>query len=870
MKLPHAGLFCQQRPMMTSPLDRANRNDLSGIRSRSPWHDANVPGGNIEIRLRLGSCALTTLKIIPDKFTHFVMALGASTIFFTGGVLGKEVSFNRDVRPILSDRCFSCHGFDAHERKGHLRLDEPDGEDGAYRTRKGFTAIAPGSLEKSEVWYRITTTDEEEVMPPPKAHKKLLSKEEQEIIKSWILAGAPYDNFWAFVPPSEPELPSVKNSDWSDQPIDRFVLKKLEEKNLKPAAEADKRTLIRRLSFDLTGLPPTREEIHAFLEDERPEAYEALVDGLIARPQYGEHIARYWLDLVRFADTNGMHKDFYRNNIAYRDWVIKAFNENLGYDDFTRFQLAGDLMPEPTNDQLAASGFNRLHLIIDKGTALPEESFFKNVVDRVTSVGTAFMGLTVQCAQCHDHKYDPIRQKDFYSLSAFFNNIAAAPETGRGEKNGLQPPFLSFASPAQKAKLAGIDADITNSEGQLKVVNEEAADKANAARKPELDKAAKDLKAKITTLKKQRTDSEASIPQAMVMKERTEIRPTHIMIRGQYDTPGDEVERDTPGFLHPLKKKGEIATRLDLAEWFVDPQNPLTARVQVNRIWQQFFGVGLVKTSEDFGAQGEVPSHPELLDRLAVSFVKSGWDMKALMKQIVMSKAYRQSSIATPERFSKDPNNRLLARGSRFRMDAEMIRDQILATSGKLSPTMFGKSVKPPQPPGLWKAVSMTGETFKPDTGDDIVRRSVYTFWKRAMPPPQMTILNAPIRDSCIARRERTNTPSQALLLLNETEYLKAARTLAQNVLSKKELSGQERFSFAYETVTSKIPDTKEKETFGKLLNDLQESYRNDAALADQLCEGLNLPDAEAKAQLAAWTIIANTLYNLDITKTRE
>lgn len=807
---------------------------------------------------------------MPKNFSRRLTSLGAAMAFLVNGASGEEVSFNRDVRPILSDRCFSCHGPDANEREGHLRLDKPDGEEGAYRTRKGFTAIAPGSLEKSDVWFRITATDEEEVMPPPKAHKKLLSKDEQELVKSWILAGAPYDSFWAFDIPKEPKLPVVKNSEWSDQPIDFFVLKKLESKGLTPAPEADQRTLIRRLSFDLTGLPPTREEVHAFLEDERPNAYEALVDSLIASPQYGEHIARYWLDLVRFADTNGMHKDFYRNNIAYRDWAIRAFNENLGYDDFVRYQLAGDLFPEPTKDQLAASGFNRLHLIIDSGTALPEESFFKNVVDRVTSVGTAFMGLTVQCAQCHDHKYDPITQQDFYSLSAFFNNIDAPPETAGGERNGLQAPFVSFASPEQEAKLAEFDKELAKLDGELKAANKAAGDEKDATKKTEFTVAAKGLETNLAALRKQRNDFDAFLPKAMVMKERTEVRPTHIMTRGQYDDPAQEVPRDTPGFLPTLKKKGEVASRLDLAEWFVEPENPLTARVEVNRLWQQFFGVGLVKTSEDFGAQGEVPSHPELLDHLAVSFTESGWDIKALVKQIVMSKAYRQSSTSTPERFKEDPDNRLLARGSRFRMDAEMIRDQILATSGQLSDTMYGKSVKPPQPDGLWAAVTMTGERYKADTGDDIHRRSVYTFWKRAMPPPQMSILNAPIRDSCISRRERTNTPSQALLLLNEGEYMKAARTLAQHVLAKEGSTDEKRFSLAYETVTSKLPDTTEQETFAKLLDNLLESYHNEPALADALCEGLTLPNAEAKAQLAAWSVIINTLYNLDITKTRE
>ena len=547
-----------------------------------------------------------------------------------------------------------------------------------------------------------------------------------------------------------------------------------------------------------------------------------------------------------------MHKDFYRNNIAYRDWVIKAFNENLGYDDFLRYQLAGDLMPEPSNDQLAASGFNRLHLIIDRGTALPEESFFKNVIDRVTSVGTAFMGLTVQCAQCHDHKYDPITQKDFYALTAFFNNIDAAPETRGRERNGLQAPFVSFASAEQKAKLAEFDKNIAKLQSELKAASNK-----------------KPIEAKLASLKRERSNFDNSIPKAMVMKEREEVRPTFIMNRGQYDDPGAEVSRNTPEFLPPLKKKNDVASRLDLAEWFVAPENPLTARVQVNRIWQQFFGVGLVKTSEDFGAQGEVPSHSELLDHLTVTFVKSGWDIKAMMKQIVMSKTYRQSSISSPARFKSDPANRLLARGSRFRMDAEMVRDHILATSGQLSKTMYGKSVKPPQPDGLWKSVTMTGETFKPDTGDDIFRRSVYTFWKRAMPPPQMTILNAPIRDACISRRERTNTPAQALLLLNESEYFKAARTLAQKIISEKK-SDEERFKLAYETVTSKLPGETEQKTISKLLEDLEKSYASNPALADQLCEGLDLKDPAAKTQLAAWTVIVNTLYNRDITKTRE
>lgn len=809
--------------------------------------------------------------MIPrENSIRLLPVLAAAVAFLADGAAGQEVSFNHEVRPIISDRCFACHGPDAHERKGDLRLDQADGVDGAYRTHKGSTAITPGSLEESELWNRITTTDEDDVMPPPDSHKKVLSKSEQDIIKRWILKGAPYEKFWAFVPPRAPGRPVVKKDDWSEQAIDLHVLQRLEKAGLQPSPEADKRTLIRRLSFDLTGLPPSREQVRAFLNDERPEAYEALVDELLARPQYGEHMARYWLDLVRFADTNGMHKDFYRNNILYRDWVIRSFNGNLGYDDFLRFQLAGDLIPDAGEDQLVASGFNRLHLIIDKGTALPEESHFKNVVDRITAVGTAFMGLTVQCAQCHDHKYDPITQKDFYSLYAFFNNIDAEPETGYKPRNGLQAPFATFSSPQQDARLAAFDRDLAKLDTELKAAKQVAEEEKDPARKAEFAKAVKALETKRAALAKTRAEFDQSIPRAMVMKERAEIRPAFLMNRGQYDDPAEEVPRDTPGFLPPLEKKGEIASRLDLAEWFIDPRHPLTARVAVNRIWQQFFGVALVKTSEDLGAQGEAPSHPALLDHLAVSFVESGWDIKALVKEIVMTNSYRQSSIAEPERFAEDPDNRLLARGSRFRMDSEMIRDQILVSSGLLSPTMYGRSVKPPQPDGLWQAVTMTGQRFKPDEGDDIYRRSLYIFWKRAMPPPQMTILNAPIRDACTARRERTNTPSQALLLLNESEYLKAARTLAQGVLAAKGPTPSERIELAYETVTSKLPDEGEQKVFGKLLEDLQEQYRSNPALADALCSELDLTDAAAKVQLSAWTVFINTLYNLDITKTRE
>ena len=829
-------------------------------------------------------------RIASSLFLVFLVGLSPAP-----ASASDQVRFNKDVRPILSNKCFQCHGPDEPARKAKLRLDQTGGEQGAYRIHKGSQAIKPGDLEGSELWYRITTEDADDQMPPPDSHVDALTADERGIIRQWILEGAGYEDFWAFVPPRDIGVPESGGQAWSDQTIDRFVLARLEDQGLAPSERADRRTLIRRVSFDLTGLPPTPEEIHRFLDDQSDQAYENLVDRFLAKPQYGEHMAKYWLDLVRFADTNGMHHDHYRDMTPYRDWVIRSFNQNLSFDQFVVDQIAGDLHPEPTTDQLVASGFNRLHLIIDRGTALPEESFTKNVIDRVSSVGTAFMGLTLQCAVCHDHKFDPITQRDFYQLFAFFNNFDGDPETGgRGGldfRRGLQAPFIELPSDEQKAALAEIESGLEGLKTQLAEQKDRAAMeiRSDAERAAQLrekiqqslrhleeertqadkraegaiqqmddgpEKAAMEKRRSLvedyaskkkqkleellaleeehsSQLKKtleeqhalaekrlleQKRDLESqrdnvilATPAALVMKEKADPRPAHILVRGAYDQLGELVERGTPSFLPPLEVEGRQKTRMDLAKWLVAPSNPLTARVAVNRFWQQFFGVGLVKTSEDFGAQGEWPSHPDLLDHLTIRFVESGWDVKSLVRSIVLSETYQQSSKAPREQFINDPRNRLLARGSRFRLDSEMIRDQVLATTGLLNPEMYGKSVKPPQPEGLWKIVAMPSSyprEYKPDTGDQIYRRSIYTFWKRGLPPPQMTIFDAPNRDACIARRERTNTPLQALLLMNEEQYFAAARHFASQLIASKEHGDtSSRLTHAYETITSRQLD---------------------------------------------------------------
>eukprot|EP00913_Durusdinium_trenchii_P023399 g21977.t1 len=953
----------------------------------------------------------------------------------------KRVVFNRDIRPLLSDTCYKCHGPDAKERQAGLRFDVRKAA--TSKLESGETAIVAGSREKSALWQRITAKNPDERMPPHGSGKQL-SPKQIELIGRWIDQGAQYQKHWSFIAPIRPAVFQVRNKAWPRNPIDSFILARLEQEKLAPSPEADKTTLIRRVTFDLTGLPPTLKEIEDFLADKSPNAYETVVDRLLKSPQYGEHRARYWLDAARYGDTHGLHLDNMRSIWPYRDWVIRAFNKNMPFDQFTIEQIAGDLLPNPTLDQKIATGFNRCNVTTSEGGSISEEYRVRYAVDRVEAIGTVFLGLTVGCAVCHDHKFDPVTQREFYSLFDYYANTAdramdgnallpppavkvpsqehlrqqkqyndqiaalqkqiretiaatkyvepktpgsfdppkarevvwvddalppgAKPQGNEGAaswqwieqkagpvfsgkkshrrayagqtqhfftgaKPGLKigkgdrlfayvyldpknPPKsimlqfndgrwehraywganrISFGrnnTPAKRhmgklpptGKWTRLEVDTQHvglkpgavlngwaftqfdgtvywdkagivttpaapshfaSQRQWEAVQKAikksslpkpvlaalkvAEAKRNAAQQKALreyflEHACTQTKAKITPLHQQIAGIKAklaamekNIPSTLVMQEKeTDRLPTYVLTRGEYDQP-DKSQRVTaavPKSLGDLPK-GMKNNRLALAKWLVNPQHPLTARVTLNRVWQQYFGTGLVKTAEDFGAQGEWPSHPELLDWLARDFIDNGWNVKRLHKMIVMSATYRQSSklVDSPKRKAVDPENRLLSRGPRFRLDAEMIRDNALAVSGLLVRKIGGPSVKPYQPKGLWKAVGYTNSNtanFKQDHGDKLYRRSMYTFWKRTSPPPSMATFDAPSREACTVRRERTNTPMQALLLMNDVQFVEASRKFAERIMHEGGKSESDRIVFGFRSVTARRPSAQE------------------------------------------------------------
>ena len=1018
----------------------------------------------------------------------------------------KPVDFDREVRPVLADNCFACHGPDDKKRMANLRLDTKDGLN---------VVVSPGKSAGSKLYQRISAAEKNRRMPPPFA-ERFPDQKQIELIRRWIDEGAKWEMHWAYVPPKRPEPPAVGDKTWVRNPIDNFILAKLESEGLKPSPEAGKTTLLRRLTFDLTGLPPTPAEVHAFVRDKGPQAYEKVVDRLLASPRYGERMAMQWLDLARYADTHGYHIDSHREMWHWRDWVIDALNRNMPFDEFTIEQLAGDLLPQPTLAQRIATGFNRNHMINFEGGAIPEEYQNEYVVDRVEATSVVWLGMTMGCARCHDHKFDPIKQKDFYRFYAFFNTIS---EKGLDGRRGNAQPIVQVPSHEQSSEIARVsqeicahedaipkdreldamqaewektalktlpdapregllahyelDGNLVDSSGHYhqgriikgdlgydtgpvgkqaqfdgqtqvefgdvggfernqpvsvsfwfspgdrqemtvlqkrdadgrgwEIVREEsivlprlrrgsrlsfrlihhwpedalevrtkepivededhavsiaydgsgvkfyidgkpkevevvqnalAGSISNAAmlstgenfqgslddlriygrmlaaneidelavhqparalvmilakKRDKSQKAAlrdyylrfaaseglRKTYAELKELRKEKEDLDWTVPNAMVMREMDEPRETAVLGRGDYRNRGEVVTPGVPAVL-PAFGKDLPVNRLGLAKWLVDPANPLTARVAVNRYWQLHFGTGIVKTAEDFGSQGEPPSHPLLLDWLATEFIRTNWDIKAMQRLMVTSAAYRQSSRVTPELQERDPENRLLARGPRFRLPAEMVRDNALSVSGLLVEKVGGPGVMPYQPKGLWEEIAFgdvySAQTYQPGHGDDLYRRSMYTFWKRTSPPPALITFDAPDREKCTARRAVTNTPLQALVLLNDPTYIEAARVLAERMIREGGADDARRIRYAFRLATAREPNAKEMQVLRDLERSEATRYLRDKDAARKLVSvGEDKADARLDpSELAAWTTVASTILNLDETITRE
>ena len=740
---------------------------------------------------------------------------------FARNTAGEKISYNFDIRPILSDKCFSCHGPDANKREAGLRLDIAQNAYDALKEHPGAHAIVPFKPDSSQVYLRISSEDTSMMMPPAASNLRL-TQQEIELIRKWIEQGAVYEPHWAFIPPTKPAVPEVKKSKWAKNEIDLFILQKLEAKGLKPNEEADKERLLKRISLDLTGLPPTVEEMDAFLADNSNNAYEKVVDQLLAKPAYGERMALYWLDIARYADSHGYQDDNYRSQWPWRDWVIHAFNNNYSYKQFVTWQLAGDLMPDSSKEKLLATGFNRNHKITEEGGVIDEEYRVEYVSDRTNTFSKAMLGVTMECAHCHDHKFDPFSQKEYYQLFSFFNNV----------------------------KEVGLESVVGGPE--------------TYAKKPLMQITNDDLKSVLSFVNKPDTNKLI----VSVMGDQDTVRKTYLLLRGAYDAHGEEVKAGTPAAILPYDTTKPY-NRLGLSEWLFDKRNPLTARVFVNQMWQEFFGRGIVKTVGDFGMQGELPSHPGLLDWLAVDFVEHGWDIKRLVKQIVMSSTYRQSAEVSKEKLRADPENILLSHAPRYRIKAEFVRDLVLSSSGLLNREIGGPSIKPYQPPGLWEAAtSGRGQlaTYQQDHGDKLYRRGMYVFIKRTVPPPSMMIFDASNRDQCEVRRSTTNTPLQALVMMNDPTVLEASRVLAAKLLEKNNPS-DEKIQDAFRLIVCRKPTANElkilKEYYAERLQAFKSKKKEDIDALLHVGEYPLPPNAD-KLLLASMMQVVAAIYNLE------
>lgn len=735
-------------------------------------------------------------SIVRLKTTLFLFFIGVSVAYFAMNCsssnaettdLPDEVDYNYHIRPILSDRCFKCHGPDINKREANLRLDTPEGAFAALKDNPKAHAIVAKNVGLSVLYSRITSKDTAEIMPPVESNLKL-SQYEIDLIAKWIKQGAKYKPHWSFIAPQKSKLPSA-DEDWVQNEIDYFIYAKMNEKGLTPNDEADKEHLLKRLSFDLLGLPPSIEMQNRFLADNSPNAYEKIVDELLKNKHFGEKMATNWLDVARYADSHGYQDDGLRTMWPWRDWVIHAFNANYAYSKFITWQLAGDLLPNPNKEMLLATGFNRNHKITQEGGVIDEEYRVEYVTDRTNTFGKSFLALTFECAHCHDHKYDPISQKDYYSTFAFFNQVP--------EKGLFGTIDASYADPPN-----------------LKITTED-----------------------VNTLLKFINKKDTANVMVMVMKDSIAKRPTYILNRGNYDSHGAIVGLGLPKSILPFDTNQLDKNRLGLAKWLLNPKNPLTSRVYVNRIWAQFFGRGIVKTLGDFGMQGELPTHPQLLDWLAVDFRENGWNIKRLVKQIVLSATYRQSSNLTENHKKIDPENIFLARSTRLRLPAENVRDHVLSSSGILNEEIGGPSVKPYQPKGLWEsATSGRGSLSKyvQDHEADLYRRGMYVFIKRTVPPPSMLIFDASNRDQCEVQRSRTNTPLQALVMMNDPQIMEGARVLAEK-LTAENSKIEEKIEKAFRKIICRKPKVKEIEILVKYVNQETEYFSKNTKKADKI-----------------------------------
>ncbi len=822
----------------------------------------------------------------------------------------KRIEFNRDIRPILSENCYFCHGPDGKNRQADLRLDQ-------RKFALEQNAIVPGDAASSELIKRILSADPDSLMPPPDSARHL-SQQQKDLLSQWVAEGAEYAEHWAFVAPTRPKVPEVAGEVRVNNPIDNFVLSKLLELNIPQSPEADRRTLIKRLSIDLVGLPPTPAEIEAFVNDADPQAYEHLVDRLLASPHYGERMALPWLDAARYADSNGFQQDGDTWQWIWRDWVVQALNEDLSFDEFSIWQLAGDLLPNASAAQKIASGFNRNHLLNGEGGAIAEEQRFVILFDRMDTTATNWLGLTMACAQCHDHKYDPISQRDYYSLMDAFNRV---PENGVpsffSSRIRVDHPFLELPTPEYNARIAEFQKRVD----QTREPAEQAAELAfrswkigilsnpplddpqkfptrageilrleEAARTPELQKELADSLRKwfdekvrgevmsaspdwqtYNQAQKEMTDfKNDQLPRLMIMSD-DRPRETHILNRGAYLSPLEKVEFSTPAFL-PALATDQPRNRLGIARWLFAVDNPLTARVQVNRMWQHFFGVGLVKTAEDFGVQSQFPLHRDLLDWLAVEFRERNWKVKAMHRLIVTSATYRQSSRVTPKSYELDPGNDYLSRANRFRMPAMLLRDWALATSDTINLNIGGRPVYPYQPDGIWESLAITKErdfTYPASTGSDLYRRSLYTFWRRTVAPANM--FDASNRQACRVRSSLTSTPLQSLTMLNDPTWVEAARALAEKAMQTQR-TDSDRISDAFNRILCRPPETAELVLLQSLLDSQRAAFRLTPEEANKfLAFGARPPaDSLDPVEVAALAHVCLGLFNLDESMTRE